>query len=144
MAAVVVGFSILIGASVWDLSTPVSSQETRTIDLSRFRLEVAETDEARRQGLSGHEPLAQEEGMLFLFAEDGVYPFWMKDMTFAIDIIWLDDGRVVDVATLPAPASGELLPATHVPSGKADTVLEINAGRAKALGIEKGVMVVLP
>jgi uncharacterized membrane protein (UPF0127 family) len=137
-------FFAVSGSLFWLRATPAASHEARVVDITSFRLEIADTDARRTQGLSGHAPLATEEGMLFAFSEAGVYPFWMKDMLFPLDIIWLRDGRVVDIATLQPPTDGSLVPETHVPHAKADQVLEINAGRAKQLGIEEGVRLLLP
>jgi uncharacterized membrane protein (UPF0127 family) len=110
------------------------------VDLTQLTLEIRDTDEGRRQGLSGRESLGRNEGMLFLFNEPALYPFWMKDMKFDIDIIWMLDGRVVDVVTLPPPGPGELIPPSHVPKAKADSVLELDAGRAQELEIVPGVI----
>lgn len=104
----------------------------------RLRVEIADTPEETARGLSGHEPLGENEGMLFLFDEASVRPFWMKEMLFDLDIIWIRDSVVVEIAeNMPAP-SGLSIPATYRPSEAADMVLEINAGRAAELGIEIG------
>lgn len=58
-------------------------------------VEIADTQAERVQGLSGHASLAQDEGMLFLHDEKQIQGFWMKDMLFAIDIIWIDGNTVV-------------------------------------------------
>ena len=60
---------------------------------------VADTPEARQQGLSGRAGLGESEGMLFVFPKDGEYAFWMKDMRFSIDILWLSgNGTIVYMA----------------------------------------------
>lgn len=58
-------------------------------------LDVADTYEARRMGLSGRESMAENQGMLFIFDEPGLQCFWMKDMNFDIDMIWLDASKTV-------------------------------------------------
>lgn len=116
-----------------------SSASRKTVDLTNFHLDLATTDAERELGLGGRNTMADDEGMLFVFDKPGIYPFWMKGMQFSLDLIWLNGDRVVDVATLPPPASGDVIPATHTPLHLADKVLEINAGTAKALGIEPGV-----
>ena len=61
-----------------------------------IKVELAITPEARARGLSGRQGLTQDEGMLFVFDTPGKYPFWMKDMNFAIDMIWIsEDSKVV-------------------------------------------------
>ncbi len=75
--------------------------------------------------------------MLFQFAAPGAYPFWMKDMHFPLDIIWLSQGKVVALATLSPPGPGQE-PVAHDPGVAADQVVEINAGLAAKDGISVG------
>ncbi len=99
---------------------------------------VAATEAEQSLGLGERASLPKDSGMLFVFQEVGAYGFWMKDMRFPIDIIWIGEGKVVDVthdATVPTPGR-EL--ATYSPSDPADAVLEINAGVAGADGIVPG------
>lgn len=95
------------------------------------------------RGLSGREDLPGDSGMLFLLPYRGIHPFWMKDMKFAIDIVWLDGGQVVEVATLPAPTSSAFVP-RHDPVNLADRVLEVRAGMAQELGLKPGFRLILP
>ncbi|MBU1033295.1 MAG: DUF192 domain-containing protein [Patescibacteria group bacterium] len=118
--------------------------EFETVDLTHLRLEIVDTDEARKQGLSGRESLDEDAGMLFTYDLSWYHSFWMKDMNFHLDIIWMNDGIVVDVATLRPPSSSLPLPDSHVPKAKANRVLEINAGQAAELGLKPGVRVILP
>lgn len=91
-----------------------------------FVLEVAGTDALRTKGLSGHVALHEGEGMLFEFPEDSRYGFWMKDMGYPIDIVWLDnDYHVVDVKKNATPAS---YPEIFTPASPARYVMEISAG----------------
>lgn len=91
---------------------------------------VADTPESRALGLGGREGLAPDEGMLFVFSEDGVYPFWMKDMLFSIDMVWIaSDGKVVDIRYRVPPES---YPEHLTPKGPARYVLELPAGFAQA------------
>lgn len=60
----------------------------------KIKAEVVDNEEARMKGLSGRDNLADDEGMFFVFEKSDIYPFWMKDMKFAIDIIWImEDGN---------------------------------------------------
>jgi uncharacterized membrane protein (UPF0127 family) len=115
---------------------------TVTIDDGlRVRVEVARTPTARARGLSGHAPLGEDEGMLFLFETADRYGFWMKDMLFPIDILWIRDGVIVDVtseASVPGP-DGAL--SSYAPREPADTVLEVRAGFAADHGIVPGLSV---
>src|ERR671923_23790 len=57
--------------------------------------DIAETGEQRSKGLAIKDSLNETEGMLFVFSEPRQYVFWMKDMKFPIDIIWLDSNKTV-------------------------------------------------
>src|SRR3989344_8940875 len=52
-------------------------------------IEIADTQEKQKKGLSGRDNLPEDSGMLFVFKEEGHHQFWMKDMNFSIDIIWI-------------------------------------------------------
>lgn len=102
------------------------------------RVEVAATPLAREHGLSGHAPLAADEGMLFIFDQEIKPGFWMKEMLFPLDFLWLRDGVIVDISTdVPAPAPGEA-PATVFPREAVDQVLEVPAGFAARNGLKLG------
>ena len=98
---------------------------------------VADSATERQRGLGGREYLAQDQGMIFVFSEDGSYTFWMKDMHFPIDILWLaSDGRIVTIAPHVAP---DTYPEkTFSPTEPARYVLEVNAGFVDARGVEEG------
>lgn len=75
--------------------------------------------------------------MVFLFDVPGAYAFWMKDTLVPLDILWLRDGKIVDLATLPAVLPGGA-PALHRPTVLADRVVELPAGAVVELGITVG------
>ncbi len=100
------------------------------------RVETVDTPEGRSRGLSGHPPLAEHEGMLFVFPEDGLYSFWMKDMSFSIDILWLSsDGVVVDMKKNVSP---DTYPTVFEPAALARYVLELHAGFLERYNVEVG------
>lgn len=91
--------------------------------------EVVDTPAAREQGLSGRGELEKNHGMLFLFDHPDRYSFWMKDMRFSLDLIWIgSDGRIVDITPDVAPAS---YPSTFTSRKPVVAVLEVPAGTAK-------------
>ncbi len=102
------------------------------------RVSVAANSRSRERGLSGRESLAADEGMLFLFERKDTFGFWMKDMRFPIDIVWIDGTSVADITTdVPVPVPGERLP-LFSPRVPVDKVLEVPAGFAKAHGLRVG------
>lgn len=99
-----------------------------------FTAALAETPEARTQGLSGTSPLAADEAMLFAFPYDARWSIWMKDMNYPIDVVWLDaDKQVVYIVENMAPDS---YPTQYTPESTARYVVELPAGtvEAKAIG----------
>lgn len=111
---------------------------TATIGDQKISLIVADTQEEREQGLSGKESLGENEGMLFSFDRPGYYGFWMRDMQFPIDIVFLDGEEVVTVyENVPVPSEGEAL-SVYKPEAPADRVLELNANKVSELEIQKG------
>ncbi len=97
---------------------------------------VADTDPKRTRGLSGAPGLGTNEGMLFLFDYPGKPAFWMKDMLFSIDIVWISkEWKVVDITEGLSPES---YPDTVTPRADAQYVLELTAGTTQALSITIG------
>jgi uncharacterized membrane protein (UPF0127 family) len=100
--------------------------------------DIADDTQSRQRGLSGRAGLDEGEGMLFLLADDSP-SFWMKGMRFAIDIIWIRDGRVVDVTPrLPPPRGSNAPLPTYSPDRPADVALEVSAGWVADHGIRRG------
>ena len=110
---------------------------------ARIRVEVATTTAAVRKGLSGRPGLEEDEGMLFIFPVADIYRFWMPDMNFPLDIIWIMDGVVVDISRNVSNEFDPAKPVFYSPREKATQVLEVNAGYAERHRIEIGDRVVL-
>lgn len=106
------------------------------LDDKCMKLERAAMPEARQHGLSNREYLPRHEGMLFIFNEPGEHCFWMKDMKFSIDIIWLDqDKKVVDIKENVAP---DTYPNSFCPTSLSKYVVEVNAGVTRQAGLGVG------
>jgi hypothetical protein len=100
-----------------------------------FQTEVANSAAKKRQGLSSRESLCENCAMLFLFNEKGLHSFWMKEMNFDLDILWIDKNEIVYMAKNVSRKNERKI---IKPDREADKVLEINAGLADKLGIEIG------
>ncbi len=119
-----------------DLSTYVDYPDTLIVGGTTLRVSLATTSAQRSRGLSGRSELLEGTGMLFVFSEPAQYSFWMKDMNFSIDIVWVNArGVVIDITTDASPAS---FPTTFVPSGPVTYVLEVPAGYTSRAGINIG------
>jgi uncharacterized membrane protein (UPF0127 family) len=102
----------------------------------KIAVALAITDAQRQQGLSGTQSLKEGEGMLFVFSDDGPHHFWMKDMNYSIDIIWIDsDGRIVHIEPSLSP---DTYPTSYGPDTPSRYVLEVNAGFAQAHALKVG------
>ena len=64
---------------------------------NEYIVNVADQFEQRQKGLSGQRSLCDTCGMYFVFDEVGIYQFWMKEMLFDIDVVWIRNGVVVDM-----------------------------------------------
>ena len=110
----------------------------KSIRIADHRIKVMIADEPRQQtqGLSGRTYLAHDEGMLFIFPQTGTYTFWMKDMLFALDMIWIDDnGRIIAIDKTVPPES---FPKTFSPPSPIKYVLEVNAGWSNSNNVQIG------
>jgi len=136
---------VFVMFAAWLLLAPhrVASKEL-TIGSRVLHVDMATTEAQRERGLGGRTSMTNDQGMLFVFPERGVYPFWMKDMQFPLDIVWIDHGTVTEVATLEPPANAAKQPQEYMPKFPADHVLEINADQAKKLGLAPGTAIQLP
>ena len=100
-----------------------------------FRVEVADTPEAQARGLMFRTELGDNEGMIFPSATPETRSFWMKNTPLSLDIIFIGvDGRILNIAANTVPYSLDSVSSNGIASG----VLELRAGRAKALGIAPG------
>ena len=99
-----------------------------------FTVMVAETDAQKAQGLKKVESLPKGHGMWFVFPEEGIYEFWMKDTMIPLDWVYIDDGKkVVHVERNNQPCKGDEVCKSYAPTTPHKYVLEVNAGEAAAV-----------
>lgn len=101
-----------------------------------FKMEVADTRYLQEKGLSRHKPLELNQGMIFIFDKPDKYGFWMKDMDFPIDIIWV--GSDLKIKHIEKWLSPESYPKVYYPEVNSLYVIEVNAGVSDYLGIKIG------
>jgi len=121
--------------------TPLPTEDL-TVDTAngpvRFHVEIADDDREREQGLMYRRSMPADHGMLFDFNPPQQVSFWMHNTVLSLDIIYIGaDGRIVNIAANAPPFSDDGIPS----QGRVRGVLEINAGRAAALGIIPGAVV---
>lgn len=106
-----------------------------TINGISLDVEIAATPSQRQKGLSSRSSLAVNTGMLFVFNSPDRYQFWMKDMNFPLDFIWIRNGRAVQLSTnIPSTQPPVIL----TPNQPVDQILEVPAGFIDKNGIKVG------
>lgn len=110
-----------------------------TTGRANLTLAIADTGAERELGLGLRDTLPND-GMLFVFDKPDWYSIWMKDMRFAIDILWLRNGNVVHVVAnaQPEPGVADSELQQYHPSDAVDAVIELAAGRAAKLDAHEG------
>jgi len=136
----VMAFAFSFGDAWKTLSDP-RDEAAVTLGNSELTVLVSDTPQEREQGLSGRNSLEPYDGMLFLFPEPGRYSFWMKNMRFPIDIVWIRDSRIIGVTeSIPPPEAGT--PDSELEIYRSpdaiDSALEVFAGNARRLELSKG------
>lgn len=101
---------------------------TAQIAGTKIQVEIATTSAAVQKGLSGRSLLDADKGMLFIFARPDTYRFWMPDMHFPLDMIWIQNGTVVDISKNVSNKFNPAAPKFYTPSSPVQYVLEVNAG----------------
>lgn len=116
-----------------------ASKTTATIRDHSFTIDVAKTPKDKEIGLSSKKSIPTDYGMYFPFDKPDYYAFWMKNMSFPIDIIFLRENKIVTIFAdvTPPTTSNDNLP-LYQPDEPATAVLEITAGLSKKYGFVKG------
>lgn len=134
------GLLLMLAAYFYQPGGDANNLSTLNISGRELSVEVVSTPQDLSQGLSGRSEIGAD-GMLFIMPSEAVHTFWMKDMNFNIDIVWLRDGEVIDISYhVPKPEAGQSLGELprFSPTEAADMVLELPAGRATELEIATG------
>ena len=136
---------LAFGAFLIILLIPENQPATQPQNISQvcfgqecFQVELALTPEQQARGLMGRESL--QGGMLFVFQEEGIYAFWMKDTLIPLDMIWMDSHGMVVFIKEDAQPCGPVECPTINPGKKARYVLEVSGGTAGRIGLEEGGM----
>jgi len=134
-------FFLLITGYLFVKLFPKNEKNVVKIGKAVFYVEMARTGEEKAKGLAGHKPLSKNEGMLFEFPAGDGFGFWMKGMTFPIDIIWIKNNKVIyAVENAQPPKAGQKESELQIfaPSEGANYVLEVGAGMADKYKIKTG------
>ena len=124
-------------------SAQTQNKERAPVTIKNLVIQAKIADEPKEHeiGLADYSSLALGEGMLFVFDKSASYIFWMKNVEFAIDIIWIDEAKkIVDIApnVPPEPNKNEKELTRYKPKSDAKYVLEINAGLSSLHNLQVG------
>jgi hypothetical protein len=123
---------------------PVLGEHTGVvrIDGQTIYVDLAQDPPQQTLGLGNRQGLGASQGMLFIFPNDAQHMFWMKDMSFSIDMVWLSaDGTVIYIQPNAAP---DTYPQTFGPNQDSRYVLEVPANFATGHGVKVGDQAILP
>lgn len=112
--------------------SPQGCFETKCVSL-----EVADTPNLRRTGYMNRSEISFDEGMLFVYDGVDFRGFWMKDVSFGLDIIWLDSDRRVVGVTYASPCVGPVCRIYYSPE-PVQYVLEVGEGFSERYGVSEG------
>lgn len=108
------------------MAANIGSIKYAAIGNTKISVELALTNEAKAKGLSGRETLSEDSGMLFVFDYPLIHPFWMKDMNFPIDMIWIDENGII--VYIERNAKPESFPNVFGSNVESKYVLEVVSG----------------
>jgi len=135
------GFARLLGVTFAASLAACSARATGpSVELKgqRFDVEIADTEPARERGLMFREGMPADHGMLFLFDDNAVRTFWMKNCRMPLDILYFDEKyKLVSVQQRVPACRSEPCP-VYPSEGAAKYVLELNAGVADKLDVKPG------
>ena len=133
IAAVIVGIVGLVSIpSEIKLESVEFPRGTIMVDDIPLVVQIANTEPRRVRGLMFQDQLPFDQGMIFVFNQPGLYPLWMLNMQFSLDMIWFDqDGKVIHIEKDVPPCKTPLEIAacqSIVPDGQAIYILEVTSG----------------
>lgn len=136
-------FILLVAGIIFFIGTRggfFNKKAQATFNDQKVILDIADSPKEREMGLSGRNSLSDNRGMLFLFDEPVVPSFWMKGMKFSIDIIFINNDKIVTIyKNVPAPKTTTEIPSTYYqPTDPINKVIELKAGMADKFGLKVG------
>lgn len=130
-----IGIVLIISTLILLQEQPGKQTGTVRIKNHQWTVEYALTEEQRALGLGQRKSIPESTGMLFLFPRPDLYRFWMKDMEFPLDFIFVANGKVESVLRDIEPDDSRIF----MPNRPVDVVLEVNAGETTGIQPEDDV-----
>lgn len=135
---IIIGCAVLLSIIVFFAIKSHNRVKLHTLHAgdTTLQVEIATSSQEQTHGLCCRDTLAQNQGMLFIYDRPLRLKFWMKDMRFPIDIIWIDHSK--KVAAVSQNVSPKSYPKTFSSPRPSQYVLEVNAGYVKKHNISIG------
>jgi hypothetical protein len=135
-------YALLAAIALWFSSGTALAQALEPLSIvaaggktHAFQVEIADSPAETERGLMNRRELGADRGMLFDFGEPRETGMWMKNTLIPLDMLFIDtDGTVLAIAENARPHSERIIS----PGFPVKAVLEINGGKAAALGIRPG------
>lgn len=106
-----------------------------------IKVGIADTPNEQQNGLSNTAFLPENTGMLFIFDTPNKYGFWMKDMNYGLDLLWLD--KDMSIVAITENVTPDTYPNVFYPPVPVSYVLEINSFEASKIGFSTGLKLYL-
>lgn len=146
IAALIVTFFIGLNAYLFSdyLRSETLLIQTKRGDVYGLKIEIAKTFREKQSGLMHRRRLEVGKGMLFVYDHSLIPAFWMKNMNFPLDMIFIGEDLLIrDIAEKVPPCKNEPCP-TYTPSQPAQYVLEVPGGYTQLFKIKTGDKIELP
>ena len=139
-----IAITLLVSSYYWSSNSDSEKNVQKISDTKKeiyikdaeLTVEVADEPHEQTRGLSNIEYMAADEGMIFIFPTSIIPPFWMKDMKFGLDIIWIDSENTI--IGIEKNVSPDTFPKTFSPLSPVKYVLEVNSGWSDKNKIKSG------
>ena len=148
--AIFIGLCLILGGAFWAYGGYEIREEapfylkkmigqTVTIELGNRQIEaeIAKTTAAKQKGLSFRDGLNSNRGMIFVYQNEVVLSFWMKDVNFPLDYIWVKDDVIIDLTKNVLPDPGPIY-RQYQPNAPVNRVIEVSAGFIDTAGLVIG------
>lgn len=136
---VLIAVFIMSQGNVSNIMNFFGKRATITYQNKKITAIVAQTEKDRQIGLSNRKSLGKNQGMLFIFDKADIYPFWMKNMLFPIDIVFIKDSTIVTIyKNVQPPNNSNDNLKLYTPSAPINRVLELQANETDDLGVKVG------
>ena len=137
LAFIFISVALVFSASIFLNKKDTSFHKEIIIGNIVVKVKIAESPAEKQKGLSGRNFMRKNSGMLFIFSQPDFYPFWMKDMEFPIDIIWLDEN--LQIINIEKNITPDTFPKKFMPRLPAKYALEVNGGWSDKNEVKEGI-----